>query len=208
MERFLGQEGWLFRFLDRLWDLIVLNVLFIITCIPLFTVGAAISALYTVTMKGVRKEDSYIVRSYLSAFKENFKKSTILWLLMIAVWGVLLTDIFVIGKNNSALIAMGGCFGVFWLLITLFAFQLQARFENSIQNTLLNCFILAVKRWLSTIQLAGITAMVPLLVIFLAVLSPTALGWFCSLFIFIGFSGIAWVKSFIYRNVFDSIEDV
>lgn len=52
MERFLGQEGWLFRFLDRLWDLIVLNVLFIITCIPLFTVGAAISALYTVTMKG------------------------------------------------------------------------------------------------------------------------------------------------------------
>ena len=125
MERFLGQEGWLFRFLDRLWDLIVLNVLFIITCIPLFTVGAAISALYTVTMKGVRKEDSYIVRSYLSAFKENFKKSTILWLLMIAVWGVLLIDIFVIGKNNSALIAMGGCFGVFWLLITLFAFQLQ-----------------------------------------------------------------------------------
>ena len=108
MERFLGQEGWLFRFLDRLWDLIVLNVLFIITCIPLFTVGAAISALYTVTMKGVRKEDSYIVRSYLSAFKENFKKSTILWLLMIAVWGVLLIDIFVIGKNNSALIAMGG----------------------------------------------------------------------------------------------------
>ena len=88
MERFLGQEGWLFRFLDRLWDLIVLNVLFIITCIPLFTVGAAISALYTVTMKGVRKEDSYIVRSYLSAFKENFKKSTILWLLMIAVWGI------------------------------------------------------------------------------------------------------------------------
>lgn len=170
--------------------------------------AAAISALYTVTMKRVRKEDSYIVRSYLSAFKENFKKSTILWLLMIAVWGVLLIDIFVIGKNNSALIAMGGCFGVFWLLITLFAFQLQARFENSIQNTLLNCFILAVKRWLSTIQLAGITAMVPLLVIFLAVLSPTALGWFCSLFIFIGFSGIAWVKSFIYRNVFDSIEDV
>lgn len=116
MERFLGQEGWLFRFLDRLWDLIVLNVLFIITCIPLFTVGAAISALYTVTMKGVRKEDSYIVRSYLSAFKENFKKSTILWLLMIAVWGVLLIDIFVIGKNNSALITMGGCFRAGYLI--------------------------------------------------------------------------------------------
>ena len=112
----MGQEGWLFRFLDRLWDLIVLNVLFIITCIPLFTVGAAISALYTVTMKGVRKEDSYIVRSYLSAFKENFKKSTILWLLMIAVWGVLLIDIFVIGKKQQCSYSNGRMFWSFLVI--------------------------------------------------------------------------------------------
>ncbi|NSG23771.1 YesL family protein, partial [Blautia wexlerae] len=114
MERFLGQEGWLFRFLDRLWDLIVLNVLFIITCIPLFTVGAAISALYTVTMKGVRKEDSYIVRSYLSAFKENFKKSTILWLLMIGMLPVKRTI-----KNNKFLYRQP-CYGWRYFMLLLY----------------------------------------------------------------------------------------
>lgn len=208
MDRFFAQEGWLFRFFNRLWDLIVLNVLFVVTCVPVFTVGAAISALYTVTMKGVRKEDSYIVRSYFSAFKENLKKGTIIWVLLVAVWSVLLVDIFIIGKNNSALVAMGGFFGSFWMLVTLFVFQLQARFENSVQSTLLNCFVLAVKHWLCTIQLMGITVMIPLLFVLLAILSPTALGWFCSLFVLVGFSGIAWIKSFIYRNIFDSLVDV
>lgn len=208
MERFFNQEGWLYRFLNRLWDLIVLNVLFILTCIPIFTIGASISAMYTVTMKGVRKEDSYIVRSYFTAFKENFRKSTLIWMLLIAVWSVLLVDIFIVGKDNSVLVLLGGVFGILWLLITLFVFQLQARFENSVQNTLLNSFVIAVKYWLYTLQLAGITAMVPLLIILLAILCPSALGWFCSLFLFVGFSGVAWIKSFIYRNVFDNFEGV
>ena len=207
MERFFNQEGWLYRFLNRLWDLIVLNVLFILTCIPIITIGASICALYTVTMKGVRKEDSYIASSYFKAFKENFKKGTGIWLLLLAVWSVLLVDIFLVGKDNSVLVAMGGAFGIFWLLITLYVFQLQARFENSVQNTLLNSFLLAVKNWLSTLQLAGITAMVPALIVFLAVASQAALGWFCSLFVFVGFSAIAWFKSFVYRNVFDTIEE-
>ena len=77
MERFLGQEGWLFRFLDRLWDLIVLNVLFIITCIPLFTVGAAISALYTVTMKCNKNARIYCQRSgnYSRSVKNYYNTS-------------------------------------------------------------------------------------------------------------------------------------
>ena len=128
MERFFNQEGWLYRFLNRLWDLIVLNVLFILTCIPIITIGASICALYTVTMKGVRKEDSYIASSYFKAFKENFKKGTLIWLLLLAVWSVLLVDIFLVGKDNSVLVAMGGAYGIFWLLITLYVFQLQARF--------------------------------------------------------------------------------
>lgn len=113
-----------------------------------------------------------------------------IWLLLLAVWSVLLVDIFLVGKDNSVLVAMGGAFGIFWLLITLYVFQLQARFENSVQNTLLNSFLLAVKNWLSTLQLAGITAMVPALIVFLAV----------------GIPGCAWLVLFpvcvcrIFRN--------
>lgn len=207
MERFFNQDGWLYRFLNRLWDLIVLNILFIITSIPLITIGASVSALYTVTIKGVRKEDSYIVRSYFKAFKENFKKATIIWIILLAFWIVLLADILIYGKNNSVMVCVGGIFGVFWLLVTMYVLPLQARFENSVQNMLLNSFLIAVKYWNYTLQLLGISAMVPAVLALLVLKSTDMLGWFCSLFVFVGFSGIAWIKSFLYRIVFEKVTD-
>ena len=207
MDRFFNQDSPLSRFLNRLGDLILLNVLFILTSLPLVTIGASLAALYSVTLKGVRKEDSYIVRSYFAAFKENFGKATILWLLLVAVWLVLGIDVFVIAKESSPLVFMGGVFGVIWLLITIYAFALQARFENSVQNTILNSLVAWVKFLPYTIQILGILAMAPVLAALLAVFSPTLLGWFCSLFVFVGFSGIAWCSSFLYRKVFDKLQE-
>ncbi len=207
MDRFFNQDSPLSRFLNRLGDLILLNVLFILTSLPLVTIGASLAALYSVTLKGVRKEDSYIVRSYFAAFKENFGKATILWLLLVAVWLVLGIDVFVIAKESSPLVFMGGVFGVIWLLITIYAFALQARFENSVQNTILNSLVAGVKFLPYTIQILGILAMAPVLAALLAVFSPTLLGWFCSLFVFVGFSGIAWCSSFLYRKVFDKLQE-
>lgn len=207
MERFFDQDGWLYRCLNRLWDLIVLNILFILTSLPVITIGASVSAMYTVTVKGVRKEDSYIVRSYLTAFKENFKQATILWGILGAFWIVLITDIMVFGKNSSVLVCMGGVFGIFWLLVTMYALQLQARFENSVPNILLNSFIIAVKYWNYTIQLIGISAMIPAIVALLVLKSVNGLGWLCSLYVFVGFSGTAWMKSFLYRTVFEKVTD-
>lgn len=207
MDRFFNQDSPLSRFLNRLGDLILLNVLFILTSLPLVTIGASLAALYSVTLKGVRKEDSYIVHSYFAAFKENFGKATILWLLLVAVWLVLGIDVFVIAKESSPLVFMGGVFGVIWLLITIYAFALQARFENSVQNTILNSLVAGVKFLPYTIQILGILAMAPVLAALLAVFSPTLLGWFCSLFVFVGFSGIAWCSSFLYRKVFDKLQE-
>lgn len=207
MERFFDQDGWLYRFLNRLWDLIVLNILFIITSIPLITIGASVSALYTVTIKGVRKEDSYIVRSYLKAFKENFKKATVIWIILLVFWIVLIADILIYGKNNSVMVCVGGIFGVFWMLVTMYVLPLQARFENSVQNMLLNSFLIAVKYWNYTLQLLGISVMVPAVLALLVLKSTDMLGWFCSLFVFVGFSGIAWIKSFLYRIVFEKVTD-
>lgn len=207
MERIFNQDGWLYRGLNRLWDLIVLNILFFLTSIPIVTVGASLSALYTVTLKGVRKEDSYIVRSYFAAFRENFKNATLMWLLLLAVWLVWGTDVFVLGKNHSLLVFLGGIFGTIWLLITLYAFALQAWFENSLRNTLANALFVSLKFLPCTVQLAGMFAVVPILCVMLAVLSPEALGWTASVFLFCGVSGIAWVTSFPYRKVFDQLAE-
>lgn len=207
MERFFDQDRWLYRCLNRLWDLIVLNILFMLTSLPVITIGASVTALYTVTLKGVRKEDSYIVKSYLEAFKENFKKATVIWMILLAFWIVLLADILIYGKNNSMMVCAGGIFGVFWLLVTMYVLPLQARFENSVQNMLLNSFLMAVRYWNYTLQLLGISAMIPAVTVLLVLKSTDMLGWFCSLFVFVGFSGTAWIKSFLYRTVFEKVTE-
>lgn len=77
------------RFLGRVGDILLLNIVFVVTSIPVITIGTALSALYTVAMKLVRGEDPAIIKEYLKAYKRNFKPATICWLFM-AVIGVLL----------------------------------------------------------------------------------------------------------------------
>ena len=60
------------RFIGKLGDLIILNVLWLITSIPIVTIGASTTALYYVTLKLVRDEDGYTIRSFFKSFKENF----------------------------------------------------------------------------------------------------------------------------------------
>ena len=77
------------RFIGKLGDLIILNILWMITSIPIVTIGASITALYYVTLKLVRDEDGYTIKSFFKSFKENFKQSTIIWLIMLVI-GLLL----------------------------------------------------------------------------------------------------------------------
>ena len=67
-------DGALARLLNTLGNLIVLNILTIICCVPVFTAGAAMTALYTMVMRMARKEDGKIISEYFKAFKANFKQ--------------------------------------------------------------------------------------------------------------------------------------
>ena len=89
MSSFFNMDSPIMRFLSRVCDLIILNLLTIVCCIPVFTAGASITALFSVTLKMVKGEESYIVRGFFKGFKENFKQSTIIWLI-IAVLGFFL----------------------------------------------------------------------------------------------------------------------
>ena len=66
----------LMQVLTRLTDLVLLNILFLLTCIPVFTIGAATASLYTLCFRMLRQEESGILKPYFRAFKENFKPAT------------------------------------------------------------------------------------------------------------------------------------
>ena len=89
MGRIFDMNNTFFRFMSKVADLCILNIICVICCIPVITAGASITAMYYVTLKMVRNEDAYIVRSFFKSFKQNFKQATIINLIMLLIGVVL-----------------------------------------------------------------------------------------------------------------------
>ena len=81
--RFNWTDNVVMRAIGKIGDLICLNVLWLICCIPVITIGASTTALYTVMLRLVRNEEGYIFRGFFKAFKLNFKQSTIIWIILL-----------------------------------------------------------------------------------------------------------------------------
>ena len=127
-------------FLRVLCDLMVLNVLWLICCIPVITVGPATSALCCVSLKLARGEPTATVRTFFEALKQNFVQALLLgliglagfavavvdWLFALSQQGSLRTLYFVVGVIVSAVVL------AYWAWV----FALNAGFENSLRGTI------------------------------------------------------------------------
>lgn len=88
-KRLFSPDSGLMYFLTKTGWIIILNVIFLITCIPIFTIGTSVTSLYYAMMKSVRKDRSYPVKEYFASFKRTFKTGSmftitaILWLLLL-----------------------------------------------------------------------------------------------------------------------------
>ena len=63
-----------FRALNKLVDMVILSFCWIISCIPVFTIGAASTALYDTSRRVIHRDEGYVWRGYWHAFKVNFKQ--------------------------------------------------------------------------------------------------------------------------------------
>lgn len=149
------------KVLNRLADFVILNILWLVCSVPVITIGASTSALYSVMMKIVRKKEGYIVSAFIQAFKDNFKKSTIMCIVFLLFCAVIILD-FLAAKTfgNNVGIVLCGLFLIFGIIlvgIAVYTFSLQALYENTIMNTLKNAFILTFVRLPYTILILLVT---------------------------------------------------
>ena len=79
----------LMNVLNKMADLMWLNILTLICCIPIITAGAAFTSMHYVALKIVRNEESYITRSFFKSFKTNFRQATLIWLMILLIAAVL-----------------------------------------------------------------------------------------------------------------------
>ena len=187
--------------LNQLADLIILNILVIISSIPIVTIGAAQSALYDVTGRLIRNE-GYVWKNYWQAFKSNFKCATMIWLLflpsgIVIAFALLFYASSVAFGSKLALVLL--CIICFlWLGVFAWVFPLQSRFENAVKHTIHNAFHCATIQLLRTIIMVVVNS-VPLALFF------TALPWFLKMgpiWLFLWFSVVAHINTRIMNKPF------
>ena len=94
MNRFFNLDNPVWRFVGNIADMFLLSLLWYLSCLPLFTAGAATTAVYYVTLKLVRNQEGYTFASFRKSFALNFKQGTLIWLLFAAVGLILGADIY------------------------------------------------------------------------------------------------------------------
>ncbi len=204
MGNLFNMEGPIMSALSKIADLVWLNILALICCIPIFTIGASLTSVYYVTLKMVKNEESYITRSFFKAFRENFKQSTIIWLIMLVLISVFGLDfyIYTTGALNlpMAVMVIIGFFAILCSLAFVYIFPVLSRFDNTVKNTIVNSFIMAVAHFPKTFLMLIIN----ILPIVIVLLVPQA---FPVLFL-AGISGVAYLCSLFLRGIFLRYEDL
>ena len=201
------KESKLYRALENLGNIFWLNILFILFSIPVVTAGAAVTALYDVMLRIVRKEENAITQSFVKAFKENFKQATILWGLVLLAGVVLYGELVYITNFTGAIVnfymIVFAMEGVLVALTLPFLFPLVARYKNSVWNTLKNALLLSISNlgaWVK-ILLAWVA---PVLI---SLFYPVVLFSTWYLWLVIGFGLIAFGTSFTVNRVFKKVSE-
>lgn len=202
MRDFFSMDGTLFRVLSKMADLMILNIIFLICCIPVVTIGASVTALSYVSLKSKDQEEGYVWKSFFRSFRQNFRQSTVIWLLLLALAAVLFMDFrlsgMMEGVMGQAVRIMAGIGGMIWLMLFLYAFPLQARFYNSIGGTMKNALLLALASFPKTLCMMAV-AVGAVIVTFL----NTYTLWYGMLvWLLLGFSLVAWVNSQFLHGIF------
>ena len=151
----MNTDGRIMNFLSRLGDMFLLNILYLISCIPVVTIGAATTALYYNMLKMAENRESYVWRDYWKSFRQNFRQATIVWMILLACILVLGADLLLLGGMSEALGAVTALIvivlSIVLIMMGFYIFPVLARFDNTVKNTFKNALIMAVRHLPSTI---------------------------------------------------------
>lgn len=205
MESWFSVESPFFQWLSKLADRILINILFVVSALPVITAGAAATALYYTTAR-LERDEGHIWQDYWKAFRTNFKQATILWMILL-VGGLLIgfSVLYYLKVDNP-----GGTIG-FWLVAVLFfvwaatcswVFPLQSRFENPSVNTLKNALIFGLLYFIKSIVVAAVNFLPVVCFIFF----PTAFIYLAFVWLLLWFSTAASINLYIFKKQFAELE--
>lgn len=205
MRSIFSLDSPIIRFMSRIWDLMVLNLLFLLCLIPVVTGGASLTALFKVVQNMTYDKDSGVIKPFFRAFRENFKAVTPIWLMFVLAAVSLVCDFFLLNLFDGGTVLYIIAIALSLLLwgIKCYFFPLQARYENTVLMHLKNAAILALSNLPRTLYMIFLDA-VPVM---LFMLDKKVFYWILLFWPVLGFSTVAYIQSALpLRKIFDQLE--
>lgn len=189
-------------FLGKIFDMILLNVYWLLSCIPVFTIGTATSSMYYVTLKMARNDNIRSFKDYFLGFKLTFKRAALSMLFVIPLVLICYLNVSFIMGNGLNLPVWGLCiFAIPILLVAMFIsiyFPLLGFYQCGIKTTVLNAAVFAVRHPIRSLIVLALN-LVPFAMLFFYI--ELFLEWII-IWTFLGFGAIAYINSKILLKAF------
>ena len=190
MNSFFNYNNKFFHAVNKILNVCFISILWIVCCIPIFTVGASTTAMYYTVNKVVHHNRSYVFTEFFPAFKRNFKQSTCIWLIVFFSGLIFRLDAYIMKNYFLKAGSMIGNLYIFFNVLLVFEFiwcmyifPNIAKFENSNRQIMKNAALMAVAHLPWTLLIVVILVLflfLLLLVQVLIIFLPGAYMWIWS----------------------------
>ena len=204
MDNLFEYDNKFFEVLGKITDIIILNLLCIISCLPIITIGASVTATYLVALQMVRNEETYIIREFIKGFKENFIFSTKVWSIILIIGLVLSFDFYIsrLILNEYMRITLQFILtivSIIFIFLLTYVFPIISKFENTIKNTMINSILISIQHLPKTIFMVFIN----LSPIILTLILSNYWGHILFFYTVMGFASITYINSMFFNKIFE-----
>lgn len=171
MNQFFNPDSPIMQFITKITSSVYLNILWFICCLPVFTAGASTTALFYVTLKMAKNEEGNLTKAFFYSFKENFKQSTKIWLILLTLGIAMAFDgyVFYHMRFDNILWTIGTAIFLVALaayaIVLMYIFPLLARFNNTTKAMFKNSIVIGMRFLLCTAIMAAIYFIMAFIVI-------------------------------------------
>ncbi|HBN56514.1 MAG TPA: hypothetical protein DD414_07040 [Lachnospiraceae bacterium] len=149
MDRLFNPDNPFWLGMGKIFDIFVLNTLWLLCCLPVFTIGPATTALFYAMIHLVRDEGFPVTQDFFRSFKQNFRQGILLGIPLTLTGAFLMADVWMCYRAGTGVYTFFMVFFavmfLLWSFITLYAFPVLAKFEKSNKEILIWAFTLSIQ---------------------------------------------------------------
>ena len=157
MKKIFNMDNPFWTAMGRVFDIFVLNCLWLLCCVPVFTIGPATTALFYGMFGILRGDGGYPSKDFFKSFKQNFKQGLQLGIPLTLIGAFLVLDMYLCYHTGRGIYTFFLFFFavlfVVWLAVTLYTFPLLSKFERTNRQILIWAFTLCIKNFCRTLYM-------------------------------------------------------